>query len=126
VSKGPGWGGFGGAGRFADSVYNRAAPGFQSGSAGEAYVSGRGYSSNEERLVSESYAAATRPSSEIRNIRPEFAKMPLFPPRFGYPQGQITIDDVVQVDRRYPDSSSLFSGTSGGYTATAGPSLGWW
>jgi hypothetical protein len=115
----------GAAGRYADTVYDRNAPGQQG--AGEAYVSSSGYSSNEERLVSEALASqlALDPAT-IRAIRPGFAKQPLFPPRFGYAQVEIGIHDVIEVDRRYPDSSSQFSGSAGGYSGSSTPSLGWW
>ena len=111
-----------GAGRYADGVYDRNAPGAQS--AGEAYVSVSGYSSNEERLVSQALASAlSMPAEQLRQMPPQ---RPLFPPRFGYDDTEPGISDVVQVDRRYPDSSAALSGTSGGYTGSSGPSLGWW
>lgn len=111
------------ASRYADGVYDRNAPGQQD--AGYAYVKS-GYDSNEERLTSQALAAAQTPAEILRGIRPAFARAPLFPPRFGYPQDEIGIADVISVDRRYPDSSSEFSGTPGGYSASTGPSLGWW
>lgn len=117
---------FGGAGRFADSVYDRNAPQFKTGGAGEAYVSGAGYSSNEERLTSEALAAQTDIDPELLRIARPKARGPLFPPRLVGERTQPTIDDVVQVDRRYPDSSAEFSGSSGGYSGTAVPSIGWW
>ena len=113
-----------GAGRYADSVYDRNAPGFHDGS--YAYVSGSGYTSNEERLLDQALAAQLVPGDELRGIRPAFARQPLFPPRFGYPQGEIGIAQVIDVDRRYPDSSAATSGTSGSYSGTSTPSLGWW
>jgi len=113
------------AGRHADSVYDRNAPGFRDGM--EAYVSGSGFSSNEERLVTEALRAVTDiDPDQLRAMRPAVAATPLFPPRFGYRIGQPTIDDVVQVDRRYPDSSAALSGSSGGYSGSSTPSLGWW
>lgn len=115
---------FGGAGRFADSVHDRNAPGQQG--AGEAYVSGAGYSSNEERLVSEALAAQTAIDPEILRARRWVNAPALFPPRFFGPRTAVTISDVVQVDRRYPDSSAQFSGSSGGYSGTSVPSIGWW
>lgn len=110
-----------GVSRHADTVYDRNAPGL----AGYAAVSSSGYSSNEERLVSEALQAQTVPGELLRGIRPGFLG-PLFPPRFLGPRAQPGIRDVIEVDRRYPDSSSQFSGTSGGYTGSSTPSLGWW
>lgn len=115
----------GAAGKYADTVYDRNAPGQQG--AGEAYVSASGYSSNEERLVSQALAAQLALDPEvIRSIRPVTARTPLFPPRFGYRQDEPGIKDVIQVDRRYPDSSAQFSGTPGGFSGSSTPSLGWW
>jgi hypothetical protein len=111
----------GGAGRYADGVYDRNAPGQRS--AGEAYVSASGYSSNEERLVSEAMSSALAPSAIIRANNQQRV---LFPPRFIGERTQPGIGDVIQVDRRYPDSSAQFSGTSGGYAGSSTPSLGWW
>lgn len=108
--------------RFPDSVYDRNAP----GQAGYAAVSSSGYSSNEERLVSQALAAQTAVDPEaLRALRPS-SRTPLFPPRFIGERTQPTIDDIVEVDRRYPDSSSQFSGTSGGYSGSSAPSLGVW
>ncbi len=115
----------GAAGKYADTVYDRNAPGQRD--AGYAYVSASGYSSNEERLVDQALASqlAMGPD-QIRAIRPTFARAPLFPPRFGYSETEIGISDVIQVDRRYPDSSAQFSGQSGGFSGSSTPSLGWW
>lgn len=113
------------AGRFADGRYDRNAPG--SVRAGDAFVDPSGYSSNEQRLTALALAAQLGPTAdELRGLRPRFAKAPLFPPRFGYPQDVIGIEDVIQVDRRYPDSSAETSGNSGSYAGSTAPSLGWW
>lgn len=115
----------GAAGKYADSVYDRNAPGQRS--AGYAYVSASGYSSNEERLVDQALASALDAgpgmSAAMRNGG---AKGNPFPPRFGYDRTVIGIEDVIQVDRRYPDSSAQFSGSSGGASSSSTPSLGWW
>lgn len=112
----------GAASRHADSVYNRDAPGVRDGA--YAYVSASGYSSNEERLVDQALQAASIPSEVIRaggmNTRQ------LFPPKWVGERTQPGIEDVVEVDRRYPDSSAQFSGQSGSYSGSSGPSLGWW
>lgn len=107
------------ASRYADGVYDKNAPGL----AGYAAVSSSGYSSNEERLVSIALQAQSAPAEQLRvTSQPRN----LFPPRFGYGTSQPTIVDIVNVDRRYPDSSAQFSGTSGGFSGSATPSLGWW
>lgn len=114
--------------RYADGVYDHNAPGQQNKdrSAGYAYNERPGYNSNEERLVSEALAAQTDIDPEIlRTMRPQ-ARVELFPPRFGYMRTAVSIHDVIQVDRRYPDSSAQFSGSSGSYSGSSGPSLGWW
>jgi hypothetical protein len=112
------------AGRYADTRYDPNAPGAQS--AGYAAVSSSGYSSNEERLVSEALLAQTEVDPELlRTMRPS-SRSPLFPPRFVGERTQPTLDDVVMVDRSYPDSSAQFSGSSGGYSGSSTPSLGWW
>lgn len=106
------------AGRYSDTVYDRNAPG-----AGDPYVA---YSSNEERLVSQALASQTAVDRDaVRALQPA-GRGPLFPPRFIGPRTEPTLDDVVVVDRRYPDSSAQFSGTSGGYSGTSVPSIGWW
>lgn len=112
------------AGRFADSVYDHNAPSQQR--AGYAYNERPGYNSNEERLVSQALAAQQNVDPELlRTMRPS-AVTNLFPPRFGYDRTVLGIRDVVQVNRRYPDSSAQFSGLSGSYTSMSGPSLGVW
>lgn len=116
--------GFGGAGRFADSVYDRNSPAQQS--AGEAYTTGKGYSSNEERLVSEALSSQLDIDPEELRARRWPSAPPLFRPKYIGPRAEPTIEDVVQVDRRYPDSSAQFSGTSGGYSGSSVPSIGWW
>lgn len=107
--------------RYADSVYDHNAP----GQAGYAYVKS-GYDSNEERLTSQALAAALTPADVLRAIRPPTARTPLFPARQGLSRPPIGIADVITVDRRYPDSSAQFSGSSGSYAGSTGPSLGWW
>lgn len=117
---------FGGAGRFADSVYDRNTPQFKTGGAGEAYTTGKGYSSNEERLTSEALSAQLDVDPEELRARRWPGAPVLFPPRLIGERTQPTLDDVVQVDRRYPDSSAQFSGSSGGYSGSSVPSIGWW
>lgn len=112
------------AGRFPDGVYDRNAPGQQN--AGYAYVERPGYNSNEERLVSQALAALTDIDPEVLRMMPSPSPERLFPPRYGYARTAVSIHDVIQVDRRYPDSSAQFSGSSGSYTGSATPSLGWW
>jgi len=104
-----------------DTVYDRNAPGQQ-----RLGYSGAGFSSNEERLVSEALMAQQDIDPEL--LRQVSSPPPerLFPPRFVGERTQPGIQDVVQVDRRYPDSSAQFSGTSGGYSGTSVPSIGWW
>lgn len=117
--------------RYTDTVYDHNSPTAQNRAKGaggpdDPYVSSRGYSSNEERLTSAALAAVlSSPADEIREIRPNFARRtPLFPDRFIGPRTQPTINDVVDMSRRYPDSSAEFSGSSGGYQGTVSPSLG--
>lgn len=110
------------SGRYADTVYDRNAPGQQSLQEGVR----PGYASNEERLVGEAYAAQAGLDREaVRAMRPARPGA-LFPPRYVGPRTALGIDDVIRVDRRYPDSSAQFSGTSGGYAGTSVPSIGWW
>lgn len=111
-------------GRYTDGVYDHNAPGQQGlAKAGYAYLERPGYNSNEERLTSIALATNTVPSEVLRNAG---AARNLFPPRFGYDRTVPGIRDVVEVDRRYPDSSAAFSGSSGSYTGTSTPSLGTW
>lgn len=103
--------------KYADGRYDHNAPG-----SGEPYVR-PGYNSNEERLVGEAFAALRMPA-ELLKVATEPRN--LFPPRFGYDRTEPGIRDVIEVDRRYPDSSAAFSGTSGSFTSSSTPSLGWW
>ncbi len=50
----------------------------------------------------------------------------LFPPRFGYRDGEIGIREVISVDRTYSPRADDFSGTPAGYSGTSTPSLNWW
>lgn len=107
--------------RYADGVYDKNAPGL----AGYAAVA-VGASSNEERMVGEALRTQSVADRDVlRAYRPRGAQV-LYPARFVGERTQPGINEVVDVDRRYPDSSAQFSGRSGSYSGSSTPSLGWW
>ena len=89
------------AGKFADGVYNRrpwTAP-TEAAMPPQSYIGP--FQSNAERLVSQSLAAWTMSGAEIQQyVRPPLPQIKLFPPRFGYTDTEISIEDIVDMPRR--------------------------
>lgn len=114
----------GGAGRYQDAVYDRNAPGRRDELA--RYWRGS-RPDNEERLTTEAMVRALAATpEELRVLPPPLPQIQLFRPRFGYDRDEIGIMDVINVGRGSVDPFSVFAGTSGSYTGSATPSLGWW
>ena len=65
-------------------------------------------------------AAMREPAEAIRAIRPPLA-IELFPPRFGYRDTALGIEDIVRLDDLYERRD--FSGRKSGYEATSYPSM---
>jgi hypothetical protein len=79
------------------------------------------WSSNEERLTQQALMVATLPGNLIQQVvRPNLPQIQLFPPRTGFGNRlQISIDDVISIDRVYVEPRvSWFSGGVGGYSGS--------
>ena len=88
------------SGKYADGVYGKrpwTAP-EEAAMPPQAYVGP--FQSNQERLLSQSMAAWTMTSEEIQQyVRPPLPQIQLFPPRFGYTEYEIGIEDLVNLPR---------------------------
>lgn len=83
------------------------------------------FSSNEERLVQQSLAAAQLPGYELQEVvRPPLPQIELFPPRYGYRTAAYGIDDIMGAQRSYPTRLSWFSGGPGSFQASSRDTLG--
>jgi hypothetical protein len=89
------------AGKFADGVYNRrpwVAP-TEAAMPPQEYIGP--FASNQERLLSQSMAANTMPGAELQEyVRPPLPQIKLFPPRFGYTEHEIGVEDIIELPRR--------------------------
>lgn len=89
------------AGKYADGVYGRrpwTAP-LEAAAPPQEYVGP--FQSNQERLISQSLAAWTMSGAELQKyVRPPMPQIKLFPPRFGYTEFEISIEDLVDLPRR--------------------------
>jgi hypothetical protein len=88
------------AGKYADGVYNRRPWSAQTEAAmpPQEYIGP--FASNQERLVSQSLAAWSMTGAEIQAyVRPPLPQIKLFPPRFGYSEHEIGIEDLVNLPR---------------------------
>ena len=89
------------AGKYADGVYGRrpwTAPA-EAAMPPQEYVGP--FQSNQERLMSQSLAAWTMSGAELQQyVRPPMPQIKLFPPRFGYTENEIGIEDIVELPRR--------------------------
>lgn len=88
------------------------------------------FRSNEERLCSQALMVANVPGEVLQaEVRPPLQQINPFPPRFGYPQGALTISQVLNTDRvprmnpwhQQPANPRRYdySGTSGEINASA-------
>ena len=77
----------------------------------------RPFSTKEEYAVSNALRLMAVPAEEIAAIRPPMISE-LFPPTEGYDNTQLTIEDVLDVDRWAPAIRSWVSGGSGVRRAT--------
>jgi len=59
------------------------------------------FQSNAERLMGQSLATWSMTSEEIQQyVRPPLPQVKLFPPRFGYTENEIGIEDLIDLPRR--------------------------
>jgi hypothetical protein len=89
-------------GQQADSVYNRrawSAPTADAPNPPQEYLGP--FASNQERLLTQSLATWNMSGAEIQEyVRPPLPQVKLFPPRYGFTEYEITIEDIVQMPRR--------------------------
>jgi hypothetical protein len=90
------------SGQQADGVYNRrawSAPTADAPNPPQEYLGP--FSSNQERLLTQSLATWNMSASEIQEyVRPPLPQVKLFPSRYGFTEYEITIEDIVQMPRR--------------------------
>jgi hypothetical protein len=94
----------------ADSVYDRTHP----------------WDSLPERILTDALSVANIPGDVLAlQSAPPPVVRPLFPPRFGYRDTALGIQDVLQVDKVYPSpSTNSYTGTQGGYSGSSRPTIG--
>jgi len=114
--------------RHADGVYNRrpwVAP-TEAAMPPQEYIGP--FASNQERLLSQSLAAWTMSAAEIQAyVRPPLPQIKMFPPRFGYSEHEIGIEDLVDLRRTLMGTQRVesdFSQTPNTQESTSTNSLG--
>lgn len=68
----------------------------------------------QEDACAKAYATVYAPSEVLAVLH----RRPLFPPRLGYQQGAVTVQEVLRSGRNYPDNLHEFSGGDGGFAGT--------
>jgi hypothetical protein len=93
-----------------DSVYDHTKP----------------WDSLPERILTDRLGIADVPGDVIAlQSAPPPVVRPLFPPRFGYRDTALGIQDVLQADKAYPSpSTNFYSGSQGGYSGSSRPTIG--
>lgn len=85
----------------------------------------RPWSSAREQQVTDYLREWTDiPPDAARRMKPPVPNIGRIPPRFGYTQHVLSIDDVARLDDVYPGSRVDFSQRQSGYSATSFPALG--
>lgn len=114
--------------KHADGVYNRrpwVAP-TEAAMPPQEYIGP--FASNQERLVSQSLAAWSMTGEEIQAyVRPPLPQIKLFPPRFGYSEHEIGIEDLVNLPRSVAATQRVesdYSNTPNTQESTSTNSLG--
>lgn len=79
--------------------------------------------SHEEYLLTRALQLSQVPG-ELLASQPHPVTVVLFPPRFGHPQGQPGIHDVLDVQRMYQDRRDAWTGSVGSYSGSSRPSMG--
>ncbi|KJK56228.1 hypothetical protein [Saccharothrix sp. ST-888] len=64
------------------------------------------------------------PTDAVRRIAPPIPNIGRTPPRFGYRQHVLGIQDIARLDEVYPGSRVDYSQRQSGYSATSTPALG--
>jgi len=116
------------SGHFADGVYNRrpwVAP-TEAAMPPQEYLGP--FQSNQERLLSQALATWTMPGAELQQyVRPPLPQVKLFPPRFGYSENEIGIEDLVNLPRKIASTQRVesdYSQTPNTTESTSTNSLG--
>lgn len=98
------------AGLYADGVYGKkpwSAP-TESAYPPQQYVGP--FQSNQDRLLNQALAVFTMSGSEIQElVRPPLPQVNLFPPRFGYVEEEISIEDIIDLPRKVPTAQRVES-----------------
>ena len=85
------------------------------------------FASNQERLVSQALAVGQMTSEEIQGyVRPNLPQVMLFPPKYGYPEEEVGIKDIITLSGRPADQrvESDFSQTPNSQQGTSRNTLG--
>lgn len=89
------------------------------------YDQRRPFESGPERLVTDALMSQTVPGYILAAmVRPPLPQVEPFPPKFGYDRSAIGIDDVLGMDRYYPNRRMDYSGTPAGIDSTSRPATG--
>ena len=68
------------------------------------------FQSNQERLLSQSLAALTMSGAELQQyVRPPLPQIKLFPPRYGFSESEIGIEDIIDLPRTAPTAQRVES-----------------
>lgn len=68
------------------------------------------FQSNQERLLSQALAVHTMRGPEIQDlVRPPLPQVNLFPPRYGYTEDEISIEDIIDLPRKVPTAQRVES-----------------
>ena len=115
------------SGKFADGVYGRR-PWTPEEAAfpPQEYIGP--FQSNQERLLSQSLAAWDMTGEEIQAlVRPPLPQIKLFPPRYGFTENEIGIEDIIQLPRQTATAQRVesdFSQTPNSTQSTSRNTLG--
>lgn len=117
------------SGQQADGVYNRrawSAPTADAPRPPQEYIGP--FQSNQERLLSQSLTSLMMSGEEIlAYVRPPLPQIKLFPPRYGYTEDEISIEDIIDLPRvaaRYQRVESDFSNTPNTVQSSSRNTLG--
>lgn len=85
----------------------------------------RPWSTSQEQQVTNYLKEWTDlPTDAIRRLAPPIPNIGRHPPRFGYRQHVIGINDIARLEDIYPESRVDYSQRQSGYSATETPALG--
>jgi len=83
------------------------------------------FSNRQEQMLTQSLQSLTMTSEEIQEfVRPALPQVELFPQRYGYPQGQIDIYDIIEYGHRTYERTD-YAQQPNTQESTSRNSLGW-